>query len=55
LQTKSSVPVTCFRDSAQWGNELFVISEHCFGVEMPPVDIQISGEHKAFNLSFSLD
>jgi dATP pyrophosphohydrolase len=48
LQTKSSVPVTCFRDSAQWGDELFVIPEHCFGVETPSVDIRISSEHKAF-------
>ena len=48
LQTKSSVPVTCFRNSAQWGDELFVIPEHCFGVEMPSVDIQISVEHRTF-------
>ena len=48
LQTKSSVPVTCFRDSARWRDDLYVIPEHCFGVEMLSVDIQISGEHKAF-------
>ena len=48
LQTRSSVPVTCFRGSAQWGDDLYVIPEHCFGVEMPSVDIQISGEHKEF-------
>ena len=48
LQTKSSVPVTCFRDSAQRGDELFVITEHCFGVGIPSGDIQISGEHKTY-------
>jgi dATP pyrophosphohydrolase len=48
LQARSSVPVTCFRDSARWGEDLFVIPEHCFGVEMPSADIQISAEHKAF-------
>ena len=48
LQTKSSVPVTCFRDSAQWGDELFVITEHCFAVEMPAGDLQLSSEHTTF-------
>ena len=48
LQTRSSVSVTCFRDSAQWGDDLYVIPEHYFGVEMPSVNIQISREHKAF-------
>lgn len=44
LQSKSSVPVTCFRDSVLWGDDLFVVMEHCFGVEMPSA-IRISGEH----------
>jgi dATP pyrophosphohydrolase len=48
LQTRSSMPVTCFRDSAQWGEERFVITEHCFGVEIHDVDIIISREHKGF-------
>ena len=48
LQTKSSVPVTSFRESARWGEELFVVTEHCFGVEMPSADIRISGEHRTY-------
>ena len=48
LQTMSSVPVTCFGCSAQWGDDLFVIPEHCFGVEAQNVPITISDEHSAF-------
>lgn len=48
LQTKSSVPVTSFRDSPNWGEELFVVTEHCFGVEMLAGEVQISGEHRTF-------
>ena len=48
LQTRSSVPVSCFHESATWGEELFVVTEHCFGVEITSVDIQLSGEHKVF-------
>jgi dATP pyrophosphohydrolase len=48
LQTRSSVPVTCFRESAGWGEELYVVTEHCYGVEMQSGDIQLSGEHRAY-------
>jgi len=48
LQTRSSVPVTEFRGSALWGEDLFAIPEHCFGVEMPPGEIQISAEHRTY-------
>lgn len=48
LQTISSVPATRFGRSAQWGDDLFVIPEHCFGVEAQDIDITISDEHSAF-------
>jgi len=48
LQTRSSIPVTEFGDSARWGNDLYVITEYCFGVEMLPGSLRISAEHGAY-------
>jgi dATP pyrophosphohydrolase len=46
LQTTSSIPVSVFRDSFHWRNDLYVIPEYCFGVCMKDPKILISVEHK---------
>jgi len=48
LDTVSSVPVTCFRDSHLWGEELYVILEYTFGVHADGQEIRLSPEHSTF-------
>lgn len=48
LDTIESVPVTEFRNSAIWGEDVFVIPQYCFGVEAEDARIVISREHTAF-------
>ncbi len=48
LQTVNSIPVTAFRDSHLWGEHLFVIPEHCFGVKVDEDEITVSEEHNEF-------
>ena len=45
LDTVESVPVTEFRDSHLWGEDVYVIPQYCFGVAARDVRIVISHEH----------
>jgi len=48
LQTITSIPVTVFKDSFLWGEDIFVIPEHSFGIMIESGDIRISKEHTEF-------
>ena len=48
LDTIDSVPVTAFKDSLLWGEDVFVIPQYCFGVNAFDLEIRISQEHSAF-------
>ncbi len=50
LDTCCSIPVDFFRkeDRERWGNNCFVIPEHCFAVKMESEDIKLSHEHLEF-------
>ena len=48
LDTVSSVPVTCLRDSHLWGENVYVIPEHAFGVPVDGQEIRLSSEHSTF-------
>ncbi len=48
LDTVVSVPVTTFKDSPLWGEDMFVIAQYSFGVEVSNYEIKISDEHSAF-------
>lgn len=48
LDTIESVPVVEFRNSAIWGEDVFVIPQYCFGVEAGRTEITISNEHTDF-------
>ena len=48
LDTVSSVPVTCFRDSHLWGEKVYVIPEYAFGVLADRQEIRLSPEHSTF-------
>jgi dATP pyrophosphohydrolase len=45
LDTIDSVPVTEFRDSTLWGEDVYVIPQYCFGVHAQDVEIVLSREH----------
>jgi dATP pyrophosphohydrolase len=46
LDAQGSVPANVFADSRRWGPDVFIVVEHCFGVELSPDDeIQLSHEH----------
>ena len=48
LDTTSTVPVTCFADSHLWGDDLYVVPEHCFGLDATGRTIRLSDEHTEF-------
>ncbi len=48
LQTVEPIPVTEFKASPAWGEDLYVIPQYCFGVEVGPAQIRLSGEHVEF-------
>lgn len=48
LQTTFSVPVTEFRDSYLWGDGLYVVPVHCFGVAVGEGDLVLSHEHTEY-------
>lgn len=48
LDTVSSVPVTCFRDSHLWGEKIYVIPEYSFGVDADEQEVRLSPEHSTF-------
>jgi len=45
LQTVEPVPVTEFKASPIWGEELYVIPQYCFGVDVGAAEIRLSAEH----------
>ncbi len=45
LQAMCSVPVHLFRDSALWGETLYVVPEYSFGVDCAEQEIILSDEH----------
>lgn len=49
LDTVVSVPVTVFKDSPVWGEDIYVVPQYCFGVEVSNFEIKISYEHSAFH------
>ncbi|MEW5941546.1 MAG: NUDIX pyrophosphatase, partial [Chloroflexota bacterium] len=48
LDTIESVPVTEFRDSHLWGEDVYVIPQYCFGVSAQNSQIVISREHTEY-------
>lgn len=45
LQTVEPIPVTEFKESVLWGEELYIIPQYCFGVRAPRTEIKLSHEH----------
>ncbi|GEM_PF-63570 len=45
LQTIEPIPVTEFKDSPLWGEDLYVIPQYCFGVPAPAGEVRLSHEH----------
>jgi dATP pyrophosphohydrolase len=45
LDTQSSIPVYHFRESHLWGEEIYVVTEYAFAVEVDASDFQLSTEH----------
>ena len=48
LDTVEPVPVIEFRDSHIWGDNVYVISQYCFGVTSQDIQIVISREHTEY-------
>jgi len=48
LDTVIFIPVTEFRDSYHWGDDVYVIPQHCFGVQMKNSSIKLSYEHTEY-------
>ena len=48
LDTIVPVPVTEFRDSHLWGDDVYIIPQYCFGVAAQDIQIVISHEHTEF-------
>ena len=48
LDTVLPVPVTEFRDSYLWGNDIYVITQYCFGVLAEDSQIELSREHTEY-------
>ena len=47
LETTASIQVRWFRDSHLWGDDLFVIPEHAFGIDCGEHELVLSQEHAA--------
>ena len=48
LDTIEPVPVTEFKDSYLWGEQVYVIPQYCFGVSAQNLEIVISPEHAQY-------
>ena len=48
LDTVVTVPVTEFRDSYLWGDDLYVIPQYCFGVLAREEQLHLSDEHTEY-------
>jgi dATP pyrophosphohydrolase len=45
LDSVDSIPVIEFKDSQNWGDQLYVIPQYCFGVKANNAEIVLSREH----------
>lgn len=45
LDSIASIPKDCFAGAESWGDDVFVIPEHCFAVDAGDSTIILSGEH----------
>jgi dATP pyrophosphohydrolase len=45
LDTISSVPKDAFDSSHTWGDDIYVLPEHCFAIDVGDDDVSISAEH----------
>ena len=48
LQTVEPIRVTEFSESRHWGEDLYVIPQYCFAVEVKQGEIRLSDEHTDF-------
>ena len=48
LDSLSTVPKNCFAAADSWGEDVYVIPEHCFAVHASNVDICLSPEHTEY-------
>lgn len=48
LSSVSSIPVVNVTGEFSWGNDVYVVTEHSFGVFTENSDIKLSGEHKQY-------
>lgn len=48
LSSVSSIPVVNITGKFSWGNDVYVVSEHSFGVFTENNDIKLSSEHKQY-------
>ncbi len=48
LDTIESIPVTEFRESPSWGDQIYVIPQYCFGVRVDDRAIILSEEHTEY-------
>lgn len=45
LDSLATVPKSCFAAADSWGDDVFVIPEHCFGIDAGTREIALSSEH----------
>jgi dATP pyrophosphohydrolase len=48
LDSMTTIPKSQFLDSVKWGEEVYVIPEYTFGLEVLEGEIQLSREHTAY-------
>jgi len=48
LDTTFSVPASEFRDSYLWGDDVYVVPVHCFGLRVEAPDLILSREHTEY-------
>lgn len=46
LETKSTIPVVNITGEFTWGEDVFVVPEHTFAVDIDGYEIKLSSEHK---------
>ena len=48
LDTVNSIPAEEFADSVHWGENVYVINENCYGVEIIDKQLRLSHEHTEY-------
>ena len=48
LDTVDSIPVTFYKDSDLWGDDVYVVPQYCFGVRADDQAIRLSQEHTEY-------